>query len=373
MHHPQLLPSHLPGSHKIVQELKREQNSTYNCLLSILDDSRFVKEIASLYPTLPVVANLRCGLWYVPDARHTCYFKSTDGHEGKWSFSTTRLNLDVAQLCHVHGGCIIVDATRRGKTFPVCLQRSTLLQVTLPARVRSPSWSLQECQTFARISATFVHVQDALSKTIPMWACVLNRTIAEQRARRKLGGTSPDVARSVAPISADMDDWDANFHAPLFVSATERASICERVPRMVQQLQATYPQGLPDALLALQKPLRPLWLSQQSHIVANRVAQPDELPFHPVILLSASCPAQYWRRPSRLPVCVPAPLPCLQASEASDDASSNSSDTAVLDDGASDGDMICRGSYMCACSVGDVPALAQRRRHACAHTLCFSQ
>ena len=49
--------------------------------------------MCALYPTLPVFANLRCGLWYAPRARDTCYFKSTDGHNGNWSFSCTRLNL----------------------------------------------------------------------------------------------------------------------------------------------------------------------------------------------------------------------------------------------------------------------------------------
>jgi tRNA A64-2'-O-ribosylphosphate transferase len=50
-------------------------------------------QVCALYPTLPVFANLRCGLWYAPHARDTCYFKSTDGHNGNWSFSCTRLNL----------------------------------------------------------------------------------------------------------------------------------------------------------------------------------------------------------------------------------------------------------------------------------------
>ena len=49
----------------------------------------------------------------------TCYFKSTDGHAGNWSFSLIRLNLHVALQAAAAGGCFVVDATRRGKTFPV--------------------------------------------------------------------------------------------------------------------------------------------------------------------------------------------------------------------------------------------------------------
>jgi tRNA A64-2'-O-ribosylphosphate transferase len=113
-----LLGMHPQVSH-IERELRREQSSAYNCLLSVLDDARFVDEVAGLYPTLPVFANLRCGLWYVQRASHTCYFKSTDGHNGNWSFSTSRLNLNVVHACATRGGAVIVDATRRGKTYPV--------------------------------------------------------------------------------------------------------------------------------------------------------------------------------------------------------------------------------------------------------------
>ena len=44
--------------------------------------------------------------------------QSTDGHNGYWSFSLTRLNWHMAMLAAARGGAFIVDATRRGKTFP---------------------------------------------------------------------------------------------------------------------------------------------------------------------------------------------------------------------------------------------------------------
>lgn len=74
---------------------------------------------AHSYPSIPLLANLRCGLWYAPSFDGTCYFKSTDGHNGNWSFSTTRLNMHVAAQAAAAGGVLIVDATRKGKTFPV--------------------------------------------------------------------------------------------------------------------------------------------------------------------------------------------------------------------------------------------------------------
>lgn len=77
---------------------KRELHSLYNSLRSIYQDSQFVGEVQSLWPGLPLLANLRCGLWYAPSFHASCYFKSTDGHTGNWSFNPSRLNMHVALL-----------------------------------------------------------------------------------------------------------------------------------------------------------------------------------------------------------------------------------------------------------------------------------
>lgn len=84
--------------YKASRSIKKRDNSLYNALCSIFDDSIFVGEIAQLWPELPVVANLRCGLWYFNKFEHTCYFKSTDGHTNNLSFNTSRLNLHLALL-----------------------------------------------------------------------------------------------------------------------------------------------------------------------------------------------------------------------------------------------------------------------------------
>jgi tRNA A64-2'-O-ribosylphosphate transferase len=139
---------------QVTKQLKRQRASLYNCVCSIVDDAVFVEELSELWPGVPLIANLRCGAWYVPPhfpssasttaavtaaawptssasetlpvAAHcdagasslqgaaptaivgqtvragrsisTCYFKSTDGHMSNWSFSPTRLNLHVAQV-----------------------------------------------------------------------------------------------------------------------------------------------------------------------------------------------------------------------------------------------------------------------------------
>lgn len=84
--------------YRAARSIKKRDNTLYNALRSIYEDSIFVREIAQLWPELPLLANLRCGLWYAPKFHSTCYFKSTDGHTGNWSFNTSRLNLHVVEL-----------------------------------------------------------------------------------------------------------------------------------------------------------------------------------------------------------------------------------------------------------------------------------
>lgn len=84
--------------YRVTRRIKKTEQTIYNALRSIHDDSLFVSEIRHLWRELPLLANLRCGLWYSSDFDGTCYFKSTDGHNGNWSFNTGRMNLHVAML-----------------------------------------------------------------------------------------------------------------------------------------------------------------------------------------------------------------------------------------------------------------------------------
>ncbi|KAH8177319.1 rit1 DUSP-like domain-containing protein [Sarocladium implicatum] len=117
--------------------LKRSPLTIHNRLASIVSDAEFVRSAStsSRLRGRPVVANERCGSWYVPPEGKggSAYFKSTDGHERAWKFSTRRLNLHLVEMIEKNDGIIIVDSTRRGKRMP-----------------------------------------DALSTTIPIWCTVLN-------------------------------------------------------------------------------------------------------------------------------------------------------------------------------------------------------
>ena len=85
--------------------LKRTNLSIKNRLHSIASDAHFVESIANAYD-LPLIANERCGSWYIPADRKrgSAYFKSTDGHYGQWAFSLRRLNLQVLDIIGQRGG-----------------------------------------------------------------------------------------------------------------------------------------------------------------------------------------------------------------------------------------------------------------------------
>ncbi|XP_038700911.1 tRNA A64-2'-O-ribosylphosphate transferase isoform X2 [Tripterygium wilfordii] len=236
--------------YKAARSIKRRDNTLYNALRSIYEDSTFVGEISQLWPELPLLANLRCGFWYYPKFDATCYFKSTDGHTNNWSFNTSRLNLHVAQLAGQKGGCIIVDSTRRGKRFP-----------------------------------------DSMSKTIPSWTCVLNRAILNHKNRNRSNG-SLEKASSTCHQHSECSglvscDWDSSLHLPLWVSATERAAIEDRLEEWTRQLEACGA-DIASLVSCLRKPLRPLWISQKTVIWLNEVPGLDSWDFTPIILVSAS-------------------------------------------------------------------------------------
>ena len=119
----------------ILTQLRRRNLSIGNHLRSIDADAQFIEAVSTAY-NRPLVANERCGSWYIPPNRKhgSCYFKSTDGHIGQWNFSLRRLNLHLLKIIRDGDGygfvsrarlrymlreknrCIIVDSTRRGKS-----------------------------------------------------------------------------------------------------------------------------------------------------------------------------------------------------------------------------------------------------------------
>ncbi|KAI7356264.1 hypothetical protein KC336_g22220 [Hortaea werneckii] len=123
-----IFPSQTNDLKTILTELKRSNLRITNRLHSIHADATFVSSVAKAFHPLPLIANERCGSWYIPSSpgsviqgraastttttnssdycrkAGSAYFKSTDGHHGEWSFSLRRLNLQILDLVGEGGG-----------------------------------------------------------------------------------------------------------------------------------------------------------------------------------------------------------------------------------------------------------------------------
>jgi hypothetical protein len=157
------------------------------------------------------------------------------------------------------GGCIIVDATRRGKCFP-----------------------------------------DSMSKTIPIWACVINRALVDIRKKldKQPSHLKPqEDALDIEEIGAGRHslDWDCQLHLPIWVSETEKNNIANLMDSWVEDLKACGANLVPLAR-ALRKPLRTLWVSQKTVIWINEVVDSETLDFTPIFLVSASQPVSCTQR-----------------------------------------------------------------------------
>jgi tRNA A64-2'-O-ribosylphosphate transferase len=194
-------------------------------LLSIYKDTRSLKErlclvLASLSSSniiegWPWIANKQCGSWYLPlppddglmsSISPQCYFKSTDGHVGTYNVSLKRLNLTLVKVLHQHGGAFLVDSSVR-KVLP-----------------------------------------DSFSRTIPIWACVLNRVVQKYRQ---------DLHVEASP------DWDMNLYTPAsIVSPEEHSVISNLIDSRVELLYESKAIVDPRALVNLmEKPIRSFWIS----------------------------------------------------------------------------------------------------------------
>ncbi|KAI0552587.1 initiator tRNA phosphoribosyl transferase [Xylaria curta] len=206
---------------RILTDLKRANLSISNRLRSIRQDADFVNEVADALGR-PLIANERCGSWYIdPKTKAgSAYFKSTDGHTGQWNFSSRRLNLHLLSIIGRHDGCIIVDSTRRGKQMP-----------------------------------------DALSKTVPIWCCVLNRVLFPEASGFHQLYTPPNV-----------------------VSRSEHSQAEARIPEHVASLKAL-DIDIETLRQHIAKPLRPMWVTQESQLAPTQQIFDD---YHPVICCTSS-------------------------------------------------------------------------------------
>jgi tRNA A64-2'-O-ribosylphosphate transferase len=207
-----------PKFHQLTRKVEKRANNIYARLKSIERDSSFAKQVCAMFPDLPCYANMRCGQWYLPDFDGTCYFKSTDGHTHHWKFSPNRLNLHILTESDRHGGLIIIDSTRKGKKFP-----------------------------------------DSFSKTIPIWACVLNRVLSS--------------------LNRSTEQWNNELNLPIWVHRTEKLQILEKIDKWVDNVLNS---GLDFSNIQISKPIRCIWLSQTSHLESIQLGY-KSLSFTPLV------------------------------------------------------------------------------------------
>jgi hypothetical protein len=219
---------------------RRERHIAHRMKSIAFDARRLESKLAMLEDAFEVegavplrfLANERCGSWYLPSksyfrrrhlladeggdgekAHHavptTCYFKSSDGHYGQWAFSTTRLNLAVLRPLLINlsshldpcttpssrgSVTVVVDATQHGKAFP-----------------------------------------DSLSKTLPMWACVMNEVYCDSEA-------------------------SAASMLPPWLHPSEVNSIIQRLPSFAASFLAVCPPSASPASVRLDCPFSTLWV-----------------------------------------------------------------------------------------------------------------
>lgn len=125
-------------------------------------------------------------------------------------------------------------------------------------------------------------IPDALSKTIPIWCCTINRAVQIYLSRRLKGNNSTNNTKGG-------ETWDLAFHSlPSAVSRSEHAQIENKLDAFATRLLDS---GVDMASVSdqLVKPLRPIWFTPQSYN-ALLESPPDfqDADFYPVVCLSAS-------------------------------------------------------------------------------------
>ncbi|GAB5369525.1 hypothetical protein AAMO2058_001412200 [Amorphochlora amoebiformis] len=259
---------------KLRRRMKSEELSLKNRLLSIREDSHFVTLMQSRHPELPLFANLRNGLWYVPPDTPTCYFKSTDGHSNHWDFSLNRLNLRVAEEALKYGGCIIVDSTRKGKKFPDSLSKtipiwcSVLNLVTQFNSKPNPPPPSSESRKDQKKSGEIVLNFSASQQKHPKMSSETRKDKKKGDFSRNKSGDEPSTANLRFGKDEEKKELikksalKPELHLPLWVAQTEGSVILGKIRPWARSLAETLPQTRMRLLVksfSEGPPLRCIW------------------------------------------------------------------------------------------------------------------
>lgn len=89
------------------EEVEEEHDESTNRLKDERNDQEKNIDVEFVENPLPVLANLRCGVWYLPPQEfheQSVYFMSKDGHMNQWTLSLHRLNLHLVDIIVYNSG-----------------------------------------------------------------------------------------------------------------------------------------------------------------------------------------------------------------------------------------------------------------------------
>ncbi|KAG9072794.1 hypothetical protein KI688_000572 [Linnemannia hyalina] len=268
-------------------DMRRDAKSLLNRLRSIQADAAFVSEISDLFPQFPVIANERCGTWYVhPSKIHKpgVYFKSTDGHTGIWDFNLRRYNPHLITTIIKHGGCIIVDSTRKGKRVPDALSKTIPIWCgTINNAVRKCALQNQAAHENSGEAVAGGHILEKEQDGLSTW-----KTAAEEITTTKdeSGAEASEAAALLIP-ALNGDSWDTRYHSlPSLISRSEHVQIADKIEGFAEKLMRFT--DMTPLTTKLLKPIRPIWLTPQSFLLRHDLPDYSQCSFLPVICLSAS-------------------------------------------------------------------------------------
>ncbi|KAF9146547.1 hypothetical protein BGX30_013762 [Mortierella sp. GBA39] len=268
-------------------DMRRDAKSLLNRLRSIQADAAFVSEISDLFPQFPVIANERCGTWYVhPSKIHKpgVYFKSTDGHTGIWDFNLRRYNPHLIATIIKHGGCIIVDSTRKGKRVPDALSKTIPIWCgTINNAVRKCALQNQAAHENSGAAVAGGHILGKEQDESSTW-----ETAAEEITTTKdeSGAEAAEAAALLTP-ALNGNSWDTRYHSlPSLISRSEHVQIADKIEGFAEKLMRFT--DMTPLTTKLLKPIRPIWLTPQSFLLRHDLPDYSQCAFLPVICLSAS-------------------------------------------------------------------------------------
>lgn len=199
----------------VLRSLRQVEQGLRARLLSIEHDALGALSLYESVNSLPVFGNARAGAWYVPPGTRgwagSCAFKSADGHYGQWSSSLRRPNVSVLKEAVACGGVVIVDVTRKGKTWP-----------------------------------------DSLAKTVPIWCAVVNSVAGlecEDEVRVHMDVSPSERSRIDALLPVWIANWNrSGVQLPSLVPGLRGSKPLR--PLWVRPGRLLWPDGIPLTELA---------------------------------------------------------------------------------------------------------------------------